>query len=118
MNQAVANPQPRKGGFVKGISGNPNGRPRGSKNKITLMKLALEGELRSQLKQDASEILAVAVNLAKSGETSMLKLLIDKMIPTSKALEDEMPTKEKININISRLPEEKVVIDGKVIENE
>jgi len=106
-------------GFKKGISGNPNGRPKGSKNKITLMKLALEGELRAQLKHDAQEILKVAINAAKSGDTAMLKLLIDKMIPTSRAMEDEAPTQDKINIAITRLPpEEKLIVNNKVIEHE
>lgn len=109
----------RKYGFQPGKSGNPDGRPKGSKNKITLMKLALEGELRSGLKHHAQEILDTAIRLAKSGDTSMLKLLIDKMIPTSKALEDEIPQKEKINIAITRLPQENVFINNeKVIDHE
>jgi hypothetical protein len=110
---------PKKQGFIKGQSGNPAGRPKGSKNKITLMKLALEGELRTSLRGHAQEILDVAITLAKSGDTSMLKLLIDKMIPTSKALEDEIPQKEQINIAITRLPDEGVVINQtKVIEHD
>lgn len=109
----------RNYGFKKGASGNPAGRPKGSKNRITLMKLALEGELRSSLKSHAQDILDVAIQLAKSGDTSMLKLLIDKMIPTSKALEDEVPGKERINIAISRLPQESVLVNGeRVIEHE
>lgn len=109
----------KKGSFLKGVSGNPAGRPKGSKNKITLMKLALEGELRTQLKKDAVDILDMAIKLAKSGDTAMLKLLIDKMIPTSKAMEDDSPVKEKINIAIQRLPDEGVIINGnKVIEHE
>lgn len=117
MNELVA-PKPKKAGFVKGVSGNPAGRPKGSKNKITLMKLALEGELRAGLKNHAQEILDVAIRLAKSGDTAMLKLLIDKMIPTSKSIDDEAPTKERININIARL-DEKLLINGeKVIDHD
>ena len=98
-----------KGRFVKGQSGNPAGRPKGSKNRITMMKLALEGELRAQMKDHMAEILAVAITKAKQGDPAMVKLLIDKTIPTSKAADDETPAKEKVQIFIDRLPDR----DGK-----
>lgn len=90
--------------FQKGKSGNPAGRPKGSKNKLTLMRLALETDLRTQLRHDASEILQKAIEMAKAGDQAMIKLLVDKMIPTVKSSEDE-PTKEKVQIFIDRLPE-------------
>jgi hypothetical protein len=106
--------------FVKGQSGNPNGRPKGSRNKITLMKLALEGELRTQLKPDMAEILAVAILKAKSGNEAMIKLLLDKTLPTTKAAEDEAPTKEKVQIFIDRLPDRDggkapATVEGRVV---
>ena len=94
-----------KGRFVKGRSGNPEGRPKGSKNKITLMKLALEGELRAQIKPHMREILQVAITMAQKGDTSMIKLLLDKTLPTTKAGDDEAPAKERVQIFIDRLPE-------------
>lgn len=101
--------------FKAGQSGNPAGRPKGAKNKITLMKIALEGELREHLRHSGAEIMEVAIKLAKQGDTSMIKLLIDKMVPTSKA-SDEEPQKEKIQINIGRLEEnERPVINGEII---
>lgn len=114
MNEVIERPKTHL--FQKGQSGNPAGRPKGSKNRITLMKIALEGELREQLKYDAAEIMKVAINMAKQGDTAMLKLLIDKMVPTSKASEDE-PQKEKIQINIGRLDKgERPVINGEIVE--
>lgn len=108
---------PRKGQFLKGTSGNPLGRPKGSKNKITMMKLALEGRLRTQLEHDAHEILKKAVDLAKDGDTAMIKLLVDKMIPTSKSVDDE-PTKEKIQIIVSQLAGRESTVSGRVIDAE
>lgn len=114
--QAVAKAPSTK--FQKGVSGNPLGRPKGSKNKITLMKIALEGDLRTRLAKDAHEILAKAIEMAKLGDPAMIKLLVDKMIPTSKSVDDE-PTKERVQIFIDRLTkDERPVIQGRVIEND
>ncbi len=113
MDNTPAKTKP-PGRFVKGKSGNPAGRPKGSKNKITLMKLALEGDLRVQLQRDAAEILSKAIELAKQGDQAMIKLLVDKMIPTSKSLDDE-PTKEKVQVFIGRL-DERLPVSGRVIQ--
>lgn len=88
-----------------GQSGNPSGRPKGSKNKVTLMKIVLEGELRTQLGPHMADILAKAISMAKAGDPAMMKLLIDKTVPTTKASDDEANDKEKIVIQIGRLPE-------------
>ena len=110
----------RKYGFQKGISGNPNGRPKGSKNKITLMKLALEGELRTQMKPHMAQILSVAIQKAIDGDQAMIKLLLDKTLPTTKASEDDAPAKEKVQIFIDRLPDRDggkapATIEGRVV---
>jgi hypothetical protein len=102
--------------FKKGVSGNPGGRPKGSKNKITLMKIALEGDLRVRLNRSAHDVLEKCINLALEGDTSMIKLLVDKMIPTSKSVDDE-PTKERVQININRLENERTTISGKRVED-
>ena len=111
----------RRHGFQPGVSGNPAGRPKGSKNKITLMKLALEGELRTQLKPHMADILAVALAKAKDGDPAMIKLLLDKTLPTTKAAEDDAPAKEKVQIFIDRLPDRDGIgkapatVEGRVI---
>lgn len=110
-------PAPTNGRFVKGKSGNPLGRPKGSKNKITLMKLALEGELRQQLKHDAQEILQIAISKAKEGDAAMLKLLIDKMLPTSRASDDE-PTKERVQVIVSQLNGREQEVKGRTFTAE
>lgn len=116
MENAPA-PTKKGGKFIKGVSGNPLGRPRGSKNKITLMKLALEGELRQQLKHDAQEILQVAIQKAKEGDTAMLKLLVDKMIPTSKAMDDD-PVKERVQVFVSQLAGRETEVKGRTFNAE
>jgi hypothetical protein len=103
--------------FQKGVSGNPAGRPKGSKNKITLMKIALEGDLRTRLGQSAHQILQVAIQKAIEGDTGMIKLLVDKMIPTSKSVDDE-PAKERVQIFIDRLKDERTEVKGRTFEEE
>jgi hypothetical protein len=60
--------------FPKGKSGNPAGRPQGSRNKATIAALELlEGEAESLTRK--------AVVLALKGDTTALKLCIDRLIP-------------------------------------
>jgi hypothetical protein len=66
--------QKQKGGFIKGRSGNPNGRPKGSLNKATILAQELidnEGEL----------IVRKALELAKSGDGAALRIVMDRLIP-------------------------------------
>ena len=63
--------------FQAGKSGNPKGRPRGSLNKATILCQDIFADA-------AADIAEKAVNLALEGDTSMLKLLLDKTVPVRK----------------------------------
>jgi hypothetical protein len=63
--------------FKKGESGNPKGRPMGSKHKVTLAALAL-------LEGDLETITQVCVDKAKAGDLMAVKLILDKIIPNAK----------------------------------
>lgn len=63
--------------FVKGISGNPKGRPKGSKNKTTILLQSIENDLE--------EIIEVVKKQALAGDTTSQKLLLDRLIPTRKS---------------------------------
>ena len=63
--------------FKKGKSGNPGGRPKGARNKATMMAEALfDGE--------AEKLARKAVNLALKGDTTALRLCIERVLPTRK----------------------------------
>jgi Family of unknown function (DUF5681) len=63
--------------FQKGQSGNPDGRPRGSRNVTTL---ALESLLDGQ----ATALTQKAIDLALGGDMAALRLCLDRILPPRK----------------------------------
>jgi Family of unknown function (DUF5681) len=60
--------------FAPGQSGNPNGRPAGSRNKATLaIDALLDGEAKTLTRK--------AITLAKAGDMQALKLCMDRIVP-------------------------------------
>lgn len=103
--------------FKKGVSGNPAGRPKGSKNAVTLVKLAIEGELREQMKADMSDILTKGLKMAKDGNEDMIKYFLDKWITPARASSDDEPPRERVQIVIGRLPDE-TPVRGRIIQHD
>jgi hypothetical protein len=76
--------------FKPGQSGNPNGRPKGSRHKTTLaIEKLLDGE--------AEEITRKAIEKAKIGDTAALRICLDRLAPTRKDrhIEFNLPKIEK-----------------------
>ena len=87
--------------FKPGQSGNPNGRPKGSKNQITLLKESMELMLREEAAQgDLSEVMKVAMELAKAGDRSMIKLILELHMSKG-TTQDGSKAAEKVQININ-----------------
>jgi hypothetical protein len=63
--------------FKKGQSGNPAGRPSGSRNKATIA-------LQSLLDAEGEEITRKAIELAKFGDATALRLVLERLIPPVK----------------------------------
>lgn len=63
--------------FKKGQSGNPAGKPRGAKDKRT--------ELRELLRPHQSEIVTKVVDLAKAGDTTAIRLVLERICPPLRA---------------------------------
>jgi hypothetical protein len=80
----------QKGGrFAKGQSGNPKGRPIGSRNKATLAAEAL-------LESDAETLTRKAIDLACEGDTAALRLCLERLVPPrrERAVVFDMPAIE------------------------
>ena len=74
MSNPNPSPQTR---FQKGQSGNPAGRPKGARHKVTIaVKELLEGE--------AEAITRKAIEMAKAGDTVALRLCLDRLTPARK----------------------------------
>lgn len=106
--------------FPKGVSGNPKGRPPGSKNKNTLLKRNIETEIIEDAKQDVLAVFRKAIELAKEGDTSMIKLVTDKFIANAKVEDTRNSGKGAIGgINIIvGSTEDPPIINAEIIEEE
>jgi hypothetical protein len=62
------------GRFVPGVSGNPIGRPKGALNRTTLAAMAL-------LDSEAEMLTQRAIEAARGGDMTALKLVLDRIIP-------------------------------------
>src|SRR6516165_6653772 len=74
MSSAKTGSKQVGGRFAKGVSGNPAGRPAGSRNSATL---ACEALLEGQ----AEALTQKAVDMALAGDTVALKICIDRIFP-------------------------------------
>jgi hypothetical protein len=60
-----------------GQSGNPAGKPKGLRNKVSIAKTALELTLRQFSDQYVPHVLAKALEMALNGDRAMIKLILD-----------------------------------------
>ena len=76
--------------FQKGQSGNPAGRPRGSRNMASI-------RMQEMLEQKADALVNKVVELAIAGNIGALRLCLDRLVPTrtNEPLVCEMPPLQK-----------------------
>jgi len=63
--------------FQKGESGNPAGRPRGARNRTTML-------LQNLLEADGEALARKAIDLAKGGDLAALRMCMDRLVPARK----------------------------------
>ncbi|MEP3226312.1 MAG: DUF5681 domain-containing protein [Parasphingorhabdus sp.] len=78
------------GQFAAGKSANPNGRPKGSRNRSTVMAQGL-------IDDDADEIIKKTIELAKTGDPVALRLCMERLLPPRKdrPVEIDLPDVKK-----------------------
>ena len=77
------------GKFLKGHSGNPAGRPVGSKNKVNILKISLEESFREGNFEKIGEILNSVVEDALGGDKAARKLVWDACISKANLSEEK-----------------------------
>jgi hypothetical protein len=81
-------PKQRGRPFERGKSGNPQGRPKGARNHATvLVEALLDGE--------AEAIIRKVIDRAKEGDTTALRLCLERLLPPKRGrhVEFQLPTK-------------------------
>jgi uncharacterized protein DUF5681 len=63
--------------WPKGVSGNPKGRPPGTRNRVTVLAESLIGK-------QAQELTQKAIDLALSGDTVALRLCLERLVPPAR----------------------------------
>lgn len=66
---------------------NRSGRPKGVKNNKTLLQEALIQDATDIMVKEFPKIVQTAVDLAKQGDTTAMKMIFDRIIPARKAIE-------------------------------
>ncbi len=66
-----------RGRFRRGVSGNPAGRPRNARNKVTAAALEL-------LDGASEEVVSRVVEMAKAGDRVCLRLVLDRVVPAKR----------------------------------
>jgi hypothetical protein len=97
---------------------NLKGRPKGIKNKTTIFKEAIREGFEEKLMKDGMKVVDAVVAKAIEGDMTAAKLLLDRILPTSKAIDLDQLEKSKgvsISIQIGDLQEPQA-IDAEVIE--
>jgi len=97
----------------------PTGRPKGAKGKLTLLREAVLAKAENMVLSDWEEVVQTTLDMAKGGDTTCLKILWDRVIPSKRAVDPNAidAGKRDIVINISGL-EVKKVMDESVVDAE
>ena len=78
-----------EGQWIEGTSGNPKGRPKGSKNRITLLKMQTEEAWRDRNQERLDTVLDMILQDALDGDKGARKMIFDAVISKANVQEDK-----------------------------
>jgi hypothetical protein len=77
------------------------GRTKGAKGKLTLLREAVLEKAETMVLKDWEDVVQQTLTLAKEGDSTCLKILWDRVIPSKRAIDESKSTKDKLNITIN-----------------
>lgn len=91
--------------YTKGKSGNPAGRPKGAKNKATIFKEICKAQFDGKVEEVLPAVLDTLMNKAIEGDLKAIQMILDRIIPVSKAVDLETAglAGKGVNITINAL---------------
>ena len=97
------------GRFAKGASGNPAGRPKGSRNRATLLAEAL-------VEERAEPLTAKMIELAEAGDAGLLRLFFKAFIPTGRdaCVELDVPAGKELDFDEVFRVTARALFDGEI----
>jgi hypothetical protein len=111
-------PKPRRGGFKKGKSGNPAGRPKGAKNAVTILKEAVLQGAEDVFLANIEKITTVVCKKAVEGDLTAAKMVLDRVVPVKKAVEFGTKDGKDLGINIIVKALEETVKRSELLEGD
>jgi hypothetical protein len=101
--RSITHPK-KPGGLNRFQPGQPsNGRPKGSKNKITLLKQVIEAELRERAAGKIVKVLDKAFQMAIEGDRLMIKLLLELHMSKGAHQDDNSSGKSQVAVVVQNL---------------
>ena len=94
------------------------GRPPGAKNKDTLFKELMSGKFQDIAQQNIQKTFEVLFEKAHEGDMKAIKLIMDRVVPQSKAIDLDQAQKKGLSIHISVGSLEDKVIAGEIVDAE
>lgn len=101
--QEEAKQEKEKNLWKPGQSGNPAGKPRGAKNKHTLLKEAVLYDAQDLVLRKFKTVVEKTIELAEEGDSTCLKILWDRVLPKDIDRQTKHDDKMNITINIEGL---------------
>ena len=93
------------------------GRPKGAKNKDTLFKELMTGQFQDTAREKVEKTFHVLFERAHAGDMKAIKLIMDRVVPVTKAVDLADMEKKGLTINISVGNMEDAREHGEIIED-